>query len=148
MKPILITKNKNNIIFTAGVEEMVYKTDINSFVENTGITIQNISFPLYGYYVRLSDFSTTFVCGNILENLFIELKKNDIENSLIVVDFKGVEELSNSFYQSYTKILLETSNKIITINMNTGLSNEFSSFIISNILEKPEEEEEEWTILY
>lgn len=135
MKPIVIKRNKNNIIFKVGVEDMVYKTDINSFVEETGVTIQNVNFPIEGYYIRLSEIGKTFICGNIIENLFIELKKNEVENSLLVLDFDGVEELSDNFFKGYTKILLQTSNKVITINMNTGLSNGFSSFILSNIIE-------------
>ena len=130
---------------------MVYKTDINSFVENTGITIQNISFPIKGYYINLSEISTTFVCGNILENIFYELQKDNIENSLIIMNFDDVEELSENFVKEYTKILLQTSNKIITINMNTELSNQFSFFILSNIKdinEEDEEEVEEWIILF
>lgn len=133
--PIILEKDNCNIFFTAGVEKMVYKTDINSFVENTGVTVQNVTFPVPGYYIKLSNISENFICGNIIENLFMELRKNDIKNSLIVLDFDGVKELSNNFLINYTKILLETSNKIITINMSTALSNEFGSFVLSNLEE-------------
>jgi len=139
MIPILLDKKNNNIIFKTEIEDMVYKTDINSFIEESGVTIQNISFPIEGYYVNLGDISKKFICGNIMENFFIELKKNDVVNSLLVINFDGVTELSESFFKSYTKILLETSNKIITINMNTELSNSFANFILTNIQE-PEDE--------
>lgn len=138
MKPVLIDIDKYNIIFKIGVEEMIYKTDINSFVEESGVTIQNISFPIEGYYIELADISTSFICGNIIENLFLELEKNEVTNSLLVIDFNKVEELSENFFKEYTKALLSTSNKIITINMSTGLSNDFSSFIKDSIKEVEE----------
>ena len=121
---------------------MVYKTDINSFVAETGMTVNNVSFPIKGIYINLSEIGKNFVCGNIMENLFLKLKRNGIEDELLIVDFNDIEELSESFYQSYTKVLLETSNKIITINMNTRLSNEFASFIKKSIIQKTEEDEE------
>ena len=148
MKPLLIIKNKNNIIFQAGVEEMVYKTDINSFVEESGLTIQNINFPIEGYYVKVADLGDKVTCGNLIENAFIELQNEGVSNTLIVVDFIEVEQLSESAMKSYTKILLQSSNKIITINMDTSVSNGFSSFILQNIIppietEETDDEEEE-----
>ena len=148
MKPLLVIKNKNNIIFQAGVEEMVYKTDINSFVEESGLTIQNINFPIEGYYVKVADLGDKVTCGNLIENAFIELQNESINNTLIVVDFIEVEQLSESAMKSYTKILLQSSNKIITINMDTSVSNGFSSFILQNIIppietEETDDEEEE-----
>ena len=141
MKPLLVIKNKNNIIFKAGVEEMVYKTDINSFVEESGLTIQNIAFPIEGYYVKVVDLGDKVTCGNLIENAFIELQNEGVNNTLIVVDFIEVEQLSESALKSYTKILLQSSNKIITINMNTSMSNGFSSFILQNIIPPIETEE-------
>lgn len=148
MKPLLVIKNKNNIIFQAGVEEMVYKTDINSFVEESGLTIQNINFPIEGYYVKVADLGDKVTCGNLIENAFIELQNEGVNNTLIVVDFIEVEQLSESALKSYTKILLQSSNKIITINMDTSMSNGFSSFILQNIIppietEETDDEEEE-----
>lgn len=148
MKPLLVIKNKNNIIFQAGVEEMVYKTDINSFVEESGLTIQNINFPIEGYYVKVADLGDKVTCGNLIENAFIELQNEGVSNTLIVVDFIEVEQLSESALKSYTKILLQSSNKIITINMDTSVSNGFSSFILQNIIppietEETDDEEEE-----
>lgn len=148
MKPLLIIKNRNNIIFQAGVEEMVYKTDINSFVEESGLTIQNINFPIEGYYVKVANLGDKVTCGNLIENAFIELQNEGVSNTLIVVDFIEVEQLSESAMKSYTKILLQSSNKIITINMDTSVSNGFSSFILQNIIppietEETDDEEEE-----
>ena len=141
MKLILIELDNDNVIFKTEVEEMIYKTDINSFVENTGVTVQNVSFPIEGYYINLGEIGEEFICGNIMENFFIELKKNNVTNSLLIINFEGVDELSESFLKSYTKILLETTNKIITINMNIDLSNKFSNFVLTNIIE-PEEDED------
>ena len=59
-------------------------------------------------------------------------------NTLIIIDFDGVEEATESFFKSYTKFLLESNNKIITINMNTILAKTYSDFIISNITEEEE----------
>lgn len=121
------------------VEDMVLKTDINSFIDDSAVSIQNVSFPITSnfYYIKLSEYSKTFSCGNVVENLFFNIKK-DLDNELLVFDFDGVEEISDNFYKSYTKLLLETSHKIITINMNTNLSNQFSNFINSNIFEVEE----------
>lgn len=144
MKSVVININKYNVIFKIGDDEMVYKTDVNKFVKESGLTIENVVFPIEveGFYIKLSAFSKTFSCGNVIENLFMEIKKNNMDNSLFVIDFDGVEEVTKNFYKIYTKILLETSNKIITINMDTNLSNEFSNFIIENIIDPNNDVEE------
>lgn len=136
--PTKVFIDSNNVEFRIGDGSVVYKTDINSFEENSGLTIHNIEFSsLTGYYLRLGEINTEFNCGNIINNLDIELKRNK-ENILLIIDFDEVTEVSESFFKTYTKFLLETSNKIITINMNTAISNTFSDFIQTNITEETE----------
>ena len=140
MQPIIIEKNKSQITSTMGFDEVVYDGDVNKLVENSGLTVKNIIFPITNsFYIKLADVGSSFVCGNIIQNLNLELKKNNINNSIIVIDFEGIEKLSENFYRTYAKILLETSNKIITINMNTQITNEFGFFVNENILSEVEE---------
>ena len=134
MKSTSIYINKKDIKMKFMVETMEY-IDVNSFVKDTGVTVRNVSFPIKGYFVRLKNLGDTFICGNILTNFFVELKK-EINDDLIIIDFDGVEEISENFLKNYTKILLESSNKIITINMNTSLSNDFARFIENSITEE------------
>ena len=134
MKSTSIYINKKDIKMKFMVETMEY-IDVNSFVKDTGVTVKNISFPIKGHFIRLKNLGDTFVCGNILTNFFVELKK-EINNDLIIIDFDGVEEISENFLKNYTKILLESSNKIITINMNTALSNDFARFIENSVTEE------------
>ena len=54
------------------------------------------------------------------------------------MDFDEVEEVVDSFFESYTKFLLTTNNKVITINMNTNITNQFGFFISEKILEVKE----------
>lgn len=141
LKPTLIDVSQYNLTLTKGVNKLTYEEDINILKKNTGVTIQNISFPLLEnvYKIPLKNIGKTLNCGNIIENFFIELKRNEIENVVLILDFDEVEELNESFYESYTKILLESSNKIISINMNTQLSNEFAAFINSKVIVDVEE---------
>ena len=144
MIPVQVSINKNDIIFRTGDENVVYTTDVNAFLEETGVTIQNTRLPFASknvYYIRLIDKSLTFTCGNTLNNILLEIQK-EINNALLIIDFKGVEEVSSAFFKKYTQFLLETSNKIITINMNTAVSQAFGTYISTNILEYTEEEEE------
>ena len=139
MEHMNVSFNEDKIEFRIGDGTVVYTTDVNAFEENSGLTIKNVDFNanLEGYYLNLGVLSNSFVCGNIIDNLAMEIK-SEYENVLLIVDFEGVEELSNSFFVSYTKFLLQSSNKIITINMNTALTNEFSNFIKTNIKESEE----------
>lgn len=142
IQSVKLNINKNNVDIRIGDGTLVYSTDVNSFEENSGVVIRNVdlSANLEGYYIRLKDVSDTFVCGNIIDNLSL-VTERDYKNSLLIIDFNGVEEVTNSFFKSYTKFLLGTTNKIITINMSIDISNQFSSFINSlNIIEKEDEE--------
>lgn len=140
MIPVQISINKNDIIFRTGDEKMVYKTDVNAFLSETGLTIQNIRFPIIStkvFYIKLAEKTSTFSCGNTLDNILLEIER-EIEEGLLIIDFDNVEEVSSSFLQKYVRFLLETSNKIITINMSLSISNAFNEYIILNIIEEEE----------
>ena len=142
MIPIQMTQviaNQNDIIFKIGDGTVVYKTDINAIELNSGITIKNIDFnSLKGYYIKLSEINKKLICGHIIDNMAVAIKKQ-IDNTLIIIDFDGVEEVSENFLESYTKFLLETSNKVISINMNIEITKDFGIFVNENIDEVEDE---------
>ena len=138
MIPTKVNYGKFNIKFLADSDFMIYESDINAFLDETGLTVQNINLPLESdkiNYILLSQAGKTFKCGNALENIFLLLKK-EFKNEIIVMDFNGVEETSDYFLEKYTKFLLETSNKIFTINMSLSIANAFSAYIYNNLLEE------------
>lgn len=113
---------------------ITYSTDNNSFEENSGLTIQNIDMSsLEGNVIRLSDLGKEeLLCGNILDNVFFNFRREH-EDTIIILDFKYIEQVSKNFLKSFAKFLLETSNKVIPVNMNATISNDFSSFIKINL---------------
>lgn len=136
MIPVNVTIKNSDIIFRTGDDKVVYKSDINSFIENSGVTISNLVFPIKSskvYYLGLSSIGDTFSCGNLFSNILLELDRTEEKNRIIIIDFQDVNEVSASFLKTYTKFLLETKDKIITINMSTSISNEFGAFVLSNI---------------
>lgn len=140
MIPLNVSINKNDIIFRTGDEKVVYKTDVNAFLENTGVTIQNTRIPFSSdkvFYVKLSKTNKTFNCGKSLQNVLLDIQR-EIDNGLLIIDFEGTEEVSQSFLKAYTQFLLQTSNKVITIGMSAEISSAFSSFIRLNITEDEE----------
>lgn len=141
MIPVEIVLNEKDIIFRTGDDKVAYKSDINSFIADSGVTIKNIVFPIESskvYYLPLGSLNKTFVCGNLFSNIMLELERVEEKNRIVVIDFDGVDEVSTAFLSTYTKFLLETSDKVITINMNMAISNDFGSYVISNINEETE----------
>ena len=138
LTPIQVTMEQDDLIFKIGDGRVVYETDLNAFQENSGLTIQNIDLGLLtGYYLKLSTINKSLSCGNMLENTLFSMGL-DKKNILLILDFEKVEEVSESFLKSYTKFLLETSNKVLTINMNISISNDFGNFVLANIQEEEE----------
>ena len=136
--PTQVIIEQNDLIFKIGDGSVVYETDVNAFQEESGLTIQNINLKtLKGYYLKLSTINKSFSCGNMLENALFNIESGK-DNILLILDFEGVEEVSESFLTTYSKFLLETSNKVITINMSISISNDFGNFILSNIQEEEE----------
>lgn len=107
--------------------------EINEIIEESGITLENIEYPISAYYIHLeSNFGKTLKCGNIISTFFTALKSR-VNNSIIVVDFDNIEEVSENFCAQYYKYILNTNNKIITINQNIDVSNIVANFILLNI---------------
>ena len=141
MIPVEIVLNEKDIIFRTGDDKVAYKSDINSFIADSGVTIKNIVFPIESskvYYLPLGSLNKTFVCGNLFSNIMLELERVEEKNRIVIIDFDDVDEVSAAFLSTYTKFLLETSDKVITINMNMAISNDFGSYVISNINEETE----------
>lgn len=139
MIPVNISIKNSDIIFRTGDDKVVYKSDINSFIADSGVTVKNIVFPIKSskvYYLPLGSLNKTFVCGNLFSNIMLELERAEEKNRIVIIDFNDVEEVSSAFLSTYTKFLLETSDKVITINMNTSISNDFGSYVLSNINEE------------
>lgn len=139
MIPVNISIKNSDIIFRTGDDKVVYKSDINSFMADSGVTIKNVVFPIESskvYYLPLGSLNKTFVCGNLFSNIMLELERAEEKNRIVIIDFNDVEEVSSAFLSTYTKFLLETSDKVITINMNTSISNDFGSYVLSNINEE------------
>lgn len=133
LHPIYIRQNNNYIEYRyMEDDELIHKTEINHFEEKDGVTIQNIEYPVPAYYVHLYTlFGKTLSCGNIINTFFAHLKAQK-DNILLIIDFDGVNEVSENFCAQYYKHLLTTKNKLITINKNTQVSNIFARFIVSN----------------
>lgn len=140
--PVNVVISTNDISFRTGDDKVVYETEINTFIEDSGLTLNNVIFPLTTekvYYCKLSEESQEYICGNRFKTNMLEIKKELDEKGIFIIDFEKVKEVSNSFLSTYTKFLLESSDKIITINMGIDVSNAFSTFILSNILQEEEE---------
>lgn len=133
LKPLILIADSNYVEYRLQEDDtLVYKTQINYFNKNNGVTIQNIEYPVPGYYINLNtQFGSTLKCGNIITSFFT-LLKSKIDNVLLIVDFDGIEEVSDSFCSEYYKYLLTTKNKVITINQNVNVSNIFANFVLRN----------------
>lgn len=127
---ILIDSNKVKLKF---MEDEEVSTEINALIENSGVTLQNIEYPIPVYYlVLVENFGTTMKCGNVINTFFTAIKEQ-IKNSIIVIDFNGIEEVSENFCAQYCKYILNTNNKILTINQDINVSNIFANFVLTNI---------------
>ena len=121
-----------------GNDNMASQTERNALIEESGVVMKNVNFPITEdgkvYYFKIIDASQgnkKIECGKIAENVF-KIIETQIKNNVIVVDFDGVETVSYEFCKSWAKILLETTNKIITINMNISITKTFANFVIEN----------------
>lgn len=114
-----------------GSDTITYQTQPNQFLENTGLTVKNptIDLPVYG--VELKEWGTSLLCGHIIDNMNGRLLEKGLKNIILIVDFNGIVEISDSFCEQYFNFLLTTPSKIININMNTSINNAFVSYINS-----------------
>lgn len=134
LTPINIELVDNFIIFKyEGSDDIISKTKVNLFEENTGLTISNPDFNIPAYMIKLSNYGTSIMCGHIIDNIIGYLKNSDLENILLIVDFSDVIDISESFSEQYTKFLLSTKSKVISINQNTNINNVFSQYVESII---------------
>ena len=130
LQSVNIELEDNFILFRyEGSDDIIYKTQKNLFKENTGVTISNPDIDIPAYLLSLSQYGTSIMCGHIIDNIIGYLKNAELENILLIVDFTDVIEISNSFAEQYTKFILSTKSKVISINQNTNITNVLSAYI-------------------
>ena len=134
IQPIKVDFEENFILFRyIGDDNLIYKTQKNSFQENTGLTISNPDINIPAYVLRLSNFGTSIICGHIIDNIVGYLKNAELENILLIMDFQDVVEISENFAEQYLKFLLSTKSKVLSIHANTNINNTLSAYIESII---------------
>ena len=120
----------NLIIFRyIGDDDIVYQTQKNQFIKNSGLTIKNPSEDIPVYLFPLNQWGSSLICGNLIENLNARLKQLELENIILIMDFDGIKEISENFCEQYFKFLLTTVSKVININQNTSINNTFVNYI-------------------
>ena len=130
--------NIDNVsIKVANLNDLV--NDINYFAEKEGIVLKNVMFPINEciYIPLINNGQTRIECGKIIDNLYLFSESNQ-ENYIYIYDFDEIERVSEDFCKSFTKLLLQSKSKIITINMNAAISATFSQFIEKNLRETEE----------
>lgn len=147
LTPAIINFDNNYVyIRFEGDDTIEYTVERNKFEKETGLTISNISAPIPVYLISLSqyavsaDFDESIVvtnkkelnCGDIVDNLFLALQTK-IDNVILVVDFEGVDKISENFCKQYLQYLLTTKNKVISINQSTNVSNMFGYYVLQNV---------------
>ena len=146
LTPIEIELEDSFMIFKyVGSDNIITKTKKNLFEENTGLTILNPDFNIPAYLLSLDQFGTNIECGHIIDNIVGYLKNADMENILLVIDFSNIIDISENFAEQYTRFLLSTKSKVLSINQNTNINIAISSYIESII---DIQEMKQWTILY
>lgn len=131
---------KADIKIAADLDDLTQQ--VNSISPNTGITVNNVIFPIKAYRISMASISGNAECGKIIDNLYLFTKQN-LDESILVCDFEEVETVSESFCAAWTKLLLQTKCKIIPINMNILISATLSDFVNSNIQEITDSDVEE-----
>ena len=64
LTPVKVIINEKTLKFELGDDTIVYYDDVNAFMENTGLTIQNVELTqLKAYYLKLGNSDKTFACG-------------------------------------------------------------------------------------
>ncbi len=130
IKQVQFDLNDSLIVFRyIGSDKIIYQTQVNQFLENTGLTIKNpsVNIPVYG--IELKEWGTSLLCGHIIENINARLQESELNNIILIIDFNGIVEISENFCEQYFNFLLTTTSKIININMNTSINNTFVDYI-------------------
>lgn len=134
IQPMKVELRDNIIMFSyQGDDDITYKTQTNLFLENTGVTIQNVTNNLPVYGIKLNQFGDTLTCGHIIDNAIGFLKNAKLENIVLIIDFDGIVDISKSFCEQYFKFILTTKSKVISINQNTNINMTFSKYVLSMI---------------
>lgn len=134
LKTVEVELEDNFILFRyEGSDNIIYKTQKNSFQKETGLTISNPDINIPAYVIQLSTYGTSIMCGHIIDNIIGYLKNAELENIFLIIDFQDVVEISESFSEQYIKFLLSTKSKVISINQNTNINNAISQYIESII---------------
>ena len=134
LKTVEVELEDNFILFRyEGSDNIIYKTQKNSFQKETGLTISNPDINIPAYVIQLSTYGTSIMCGHIIDNIIGYLKNAELENIFLIIDFQDVVEISESFSEQYIKFLLSTKSKVISINQNTNINNAISQYIKSII---------------
>ena len=147
LTPVKVHINEDKVQLRIGDGTVVYETDVNSFEANSGVVVRNVELSTIRdsvYFLPLEvisrgvevnetgyeeiDTKKTIACGNIFDQLVLTINQ-DYANILIVVDFKNINEVTESFLESYIRFLLSTENKVLSINMNITISTQFSMVV-------------------
>lgn len=126
---------KNNVINFRyiGDDTIIYQTQPNQFLTETGLTIKNPTIDIPAYGIELNAWGESLLCGHIVDNINGRLLEAGLNNIILIVDFNGIVEISESFCEQYFNFMLTTPSKIININMNTSINKAFVSYINSVI---------------
>lgn len=134
IEQLMVDLRNNYIIFRhVGDDNIIYQAQRNQFVENSGLTIKNPDTEIPAYLLTLSQWGTSLQCGHIIDNIIGYLENAGLSNILLIVDFADITEISESFCEQYTKFLLTTKSKVISINQTTNIINVLSAYIESVI---------------
>lgn len=134
LTPIKIELEDNFINFRyEGDDDIIYTTQKNQFLEETGLTIKNPDFNIPAYVLKLSRFGEHLICGHIIDNIVGYLKNAELENIFLIIDFEGVTDISDNFAEQYIRFILSTKSKTISINQNTNISNTMAQYLYSII---------------
>ena len=134
LKTVEVEFEDNFILFRyEGSDNIIYKTQKNSFQKETGLTISNPDINIPAYIIQLSTYGTSIMCGHIIDNIIGYLKNAGLENIFLIIDFQDIVEISENFSEQYIKFLLSTKSKVISINQNTNINNAISQYVESII---------------
>ena len=134
LETIEVELEDNFILFRyEGSDNIIYKTQKNSFQKETGLTISNPDINIPAYIIQLSTYGTSIMCGHIIDNIIGYLKNAGLENIFLIIDFQDIVEISENFSEQYIKFLLSTKSKVISINQNTNINNAISQYVESII---------------
>ena len=132
--PVSYYISGENVYFHyAGDDNVVYESKKNLIVKDKGVIVENPQSGVPAYVITLEAFGSELLCGNIIDNIFTALQMSGIDETILIVDFDGINSVSDQFCESYFKFLLSTKNKVITINMSVDVSNIFGGFVYNEI---------------